>query len=262
MDYFSNKVVIITGSARGIGFATAGLLGSRGAKIVLSDVLDDNLRSAAEKLRDNGIETFALRADVSDISDCKALVHATVEKFGKVDMLVNNAGISIVADFEECAPETCKKLVDVNVLGSIYMTAAALDQIKKSHGHIIFVSSVSGLRAIPTGSIYSASKSFVRSFAESLRLELKPHGVYVGVIIPGFTTTDPSKTVMKGDGAPRPIDRPAHDTPEGVAKGIAKLIENRERERVLTPLGKITAIMQRISPSLLDRILQGRKLKN
>jgi short-subunit dehydrogenase len=209
----------------------------------LSDVLDDNLRSAAEKLRDNGIETLALRADVSDISDCKALVHAAVEKFGKVDMLVNNAGISIVADFEECSPEACRKLVDINVLGTINMTSAALDQLKKSRGHLIFVSSVSGLRAIPTGSIYSASKSFIRSFGESLRLELKPYGVHVGVIIPGFTTADPSKTVMRGDGSSRPIDRPAHDTPKGVAKGIAKLIEYRERERVLTPLGKMTAIM-------------------
>jgi len=150
----------------------------------------------------------------------------------------------------------------VNVLGSINMTLAALAPLKESKGHLVFVSSVSGIRAIPTGSVYSASKAFLRSLAESLRLELKPHGVHVGVIVPGFTTSDPGKTVMGGAGDPQPIDRPPHDTPEGVARGIARLIEKRERERVLTRLGKATAVLQRLSPSLVDRILEGRELKH
>ena len=94
-----------------------------------------------------------------------------------------------------------------------------------------------------------------------MRLELKPSGVHVGVIFPGFTVSDPDKTVMRGDGTPRPINRPPHDTPEGVAKGIARLIERRERERILTPLGKLTAILQRISPALMDRIIEGRRLE-
>lgn len=262
INYFQEKVVLITGSARGIGFATGKLLGSRGAKIVLSDVLEDRLFAAEKELRAEGVEVFSKVADVTEYSDCESLVAAAVEKFGKIDALINNAGISIVSNIEDCRPETCKKLIDVNILGSVYMTIAGLDEIKKTHGHIVFLSSVSGVRAIPTGSLYSASKAFLRSFAESIRLELKPYAVHVGAIIPGFTTTDPTKTVMKGDGSARPINRPAHDTPEGVAKGIAKMIENRERERILTPLGKATAILQRISPTLLDYILQGRELKN
>jgi short-subunit dehydrogenase len=142
------------------------------------------------------------------------------------------------------------------------MTLAGLDAIKASKGHIIFVSSVSGIRAIPTGSIYGASKAALRSLAESIRLELKPHGVHVGVITPGFTTSDPTKTVMKGDGTPRPIDRAPHDTPQGVAAGIASLIEKRQRERILTPVGKLTNILQRLSPSILDFILTHKELKN
>jgi len=262
MDYFSGKVVIITGSARGIGFATAKLLGSRGAKILLNDITDEALRAAEETLRAAGIDAISKRADISKYEDCEAVVARGVERFGKIDILINNAGISIVSAFEECKPETCRKLVDVNVIGSVNMTIAAMEHIKKSAGHIVFVSSVSGIRAIPTGSIYSASKAFVRSLGESLRVELRKYGVHVGVIIPGFTTADAAKTVMKGDGSPRPINRPAHDTPEAVAKGIGKLIENRERERVLTPLGKLTAILQRISPSLLDYLLKNRELKN
>lgn len=262
MDYFSGKVAIITGSARGIGFAAAKLLGSRGAKILLNDITNEPLRAAEETLRSAGVEAISKTGDVSEYQDCEAVVARAVERFGKIDILINNAGLSIVSAFEECKPETCRKLVDVNVMGAINMTIAAIEHIKKSAGHIVFVSSVSGIRAIPTGSIYSASKAFLRSLGESLRLELKKYGVHVGVIIPGFTTADAAKTVMKGDGSSRPINRPAHDTPEGVAMGIAKLIENRERERVLTSLGKLTAILQRLSPSLLDFLLQNRELKN
>jgi len=261
-DYFAGKVALITGSARGIGFNIAEQLGRRGATVVISDVLDDTLEEAASRLADQGIDVFAARTDVTDPKACQELVDRTLSEAGRLDVLVNNAGISIVANFEECEPAACKRLMDVNVMGSIYMTHAALDGLKRSRGHVVFVSSVSGIRAIPTGSIYSASKAAMRSFAESLRLELKPHGIHVGVVSPGFTPTEASKTVLRGDGTPRPIDRPAHDTPESVAKQTIGLIEGRERERVLTPLGKATLVLQRLSPTLVDYVLQGRQLKN
>ena len=98
--------------------------------------------------------------------------------------------------------------------------------------------------------------------AHALRVELAPLGVHVGTIIPGFTSSDPEKTVMTGDGSDRPINRPPHDTPEGVAAAIVKLIERRRREMALTPLGRLTAILHRLSPALLERLLMGRTLKN
>ena len=262
MDYFDGKVALITGSARGIGLATARELGRRGARIVLSDVLDDVLADAAGGLAEERVEILARRTDVTRPASCRALVRAALKRFGQIDILVNNAGISIVDRFESCSSETCRTLVEVNLLGSINMTLASLDALKDSKGHLIFVSSVSGIRAIPTGAVYSASKAALRSLAESLRLELREYGIHVGVISPGFTPTEASKTVMTGSGQARPIDRPAHDTPEGVALGITKLIEGRERERVLTPLGKATAILQRLSPSLMDHLLSWYKIKN
>ena len=262
MDYFHGKVTLITGSARGIGLAIARRLGRRGARIVLSDVLADVMWEARDRLRTEGIEAEAFPADVTSPADAQALVTAALDRFGRLDILINNAGVSIVAPFDTVKPEVAKKLVDVNVMGSVYMTMAALPAIKKSRGHIIFVASVSGLRAIPKGSLYSASKAFVRSFAESLRVELKPLGVHVGVISPGFTSSDPAKTVMKGDGSARPIDRPPHDTPEGVAAAVARLILRRERERVTTPLGRATALLQRLSPTLLDYLLARTELKD
>jgi NAD(P)-dependent dehydrogenase (short-subunit alcohol dehydrogenase family) len=262
MDYFTGKAAIVTGAARGIGFATARLLAMRGASVVITDILEDRLKISEADLHSKGLSASSVLCDVSDYGDCRKAVDAVIERYGRLDILVNNAGISIVAPFDECLPETCARLINVNFNGSVNMTMAALNEIKKSKGHIAFVSSVSGIRAIPTGSIYSSSKAAIRSLAESLRVELKKHGVHVGVICPGFTTSDPEKTVMKGDGSPRPIDRAPHDTPEGVAKGIAELIEERKRELILTPVGKLTHALQRLSPRLLDFILERKELRS
>ena len=262
MNFFRGKVILITGAARGIGFATAELLASRGASVVITDILEERLKESVSLLKSKGLDVQSATCNVTDYESCAMAVKKTVEAYGRLDILINNAGISIVAPFEECLPDTCARLMDVNFMGSVNMTLAGLDAIKASKGHIIFVSSVSGIRAIPTGSIYGASKAALRSLAESIRLELKPHGVHVGVITPGFTTSDPAKTVMKGDGTPRPIDRAPHDTPQGVAAGIASLIEKRQRERILTPVGKLTNILQRLSPSILDFILTHKELKN
>jgi NAD(P)-dependent dehydrogenase (short-subunit alcohol dehydrogenase family) len=229
---------------------------------VITDVLEDALHEAERRLSARGFPVLAVRSDVTVPEQCEEVVRNTLERFGALDVLINNAGISIVARFDECMPSVARKLVDVNVMGSVYMTLASLDSLKRSRGHVVFLSSVSGIRAIPSGSLYSASKAALRSLGESLRLELKPHGIHVGVICPGFTTTDAAKTVLKGDGTLRPIDRPPHDTPEGVARGIARLIEKRERERILTPLGKATGVLQRVSPRILDRVLEKRELKN
>jgi short-subunit dehydrogenase len=262
MEYFKGKTAIVTGAARGIGFATATLLAQRGASVVITDILQDRLNRSEAELRAKGLDVASVICDVSDYPSCENALKLTIEKFGRLDILINNAGISIVAPFEECSADTCAKLMNVNFMGAVNMTLACLDEIKKTKGNIIFVSSVSGIRAIPTGSIYSSSKAAIRSLAESIRIELKKYGVHVGVITPGFTTSDPEKTVMKGDGSPRPINRAPHDTPEGVASKILQLTENRKRELILTPMGKLTHFLERLSPELLDFILERKDLKN
>ena len=259
---FQSLTALVSGGARGIGFATVVALGRRGAAVVITDVDEPRLAEAARLLAAQDIPALAGRADVRSMDDCRAAVAQAIERFGRLDLLVNNAGISMVSRFDQCAPEPCQRLIEVNVVGSINLTLAAVEEIKKNHGSIVFISSVSGIRAIPEGSIYSASKAALRSLADSLRIELAPAGVHVGCICPGFTFSDPAKTVMRGDGAPRPINRPPHDTPEGVAAAIVKMIERRRREMVLTPMGRLTAILQRISPALLERLLRGRTLQN
>ncbi len=225
-------------------------------------MLEETLEQARAELERQGFSAAAVRCDVSKPEDCEALVAKALESFGRLDVLVNNAGLSIISPFEQCTPETCRKVMEVNLLGSINASLAALPELKRQKGHLLFISSVSGIRAIPDGAIYSASKAGMRSLAESLRVELAPAGVHVGVVSPGFTTSEGSKTVLQGDGAPRPVNRPPHDTPEGVARQVAALIERRDRERVLTPLGQLTSILQRLSPPLLDRVLERRKLQS
>lgn len=261
-EYFAGKAALVTGAARGIGLAIAEALGRRGARVAITDVLTQPLDEAAARLRVQGIEVLPRVADVTAVDDCRAAVEEAVDRFGGLDLLVNNAGVSIVAPFDECRPGPCRRLFDVNVIGSIQMSLAALEALRRARGHLVFIASVSGVRAIPGGAVYSASKAALRSLAESLRLELQPDGIHVGVVSPGFTPTEASKTVLRGDGTPRPIHRPAHDTPEGVARQTLRLIERRQREAVLTPLGKATLALQRLSPALVDRLLRGRTFRN
>lgn len=262
MAFFAGKVAIVTGGARGIGLACARELGRQGAKIVVSDILEDALQEAATSFESAGIEALTLCSDITKPEDCQSLVQAALDRFGRIDVLVNNAGVSVVDHFENCTPETARRLYEINLLGQVFMTLAALPAIKASRGHIVFMASLSGIRAMPTGGLYASSKAALRSLAEAIRLELKPHGVHVGVISPGFTTSHPKKTVMRGDGSLRPIHRPPHDTPEGVARALVKLIESRKRETVLTPLGKLVHFLQRLSPRLLDFLQQGREIPN
>jgi len=256
------KSALVTGAARGIGFATAAALGRGGASVTITDVDEARLVQAERLLSEQGRSVLAARSDVRSFDDCRAAVEMSLNRFGRLDVLINNAGVSMVSRFDQCDPEPCRRLIEVNLIGSVNMTLAAVDEIKKNRGSIVFVSSVSGIRAIPEGSLYSASKAAMRSLADALRLELASSGVHVGCICPGFTSADPEKTVMRGDGASRPINRPPHDTPERVAAAIVKMVENRRREMVLTPVGKLTAILQRLSPALLERLLMGRTLQN
>ena len=250
--FWNEKVVIITGSSRGIGRETARYLGKLGAKIVLNGRNVDRLRETTHELYREGCEVTFEAGDVSSRKDMDRLVARAVDAHGGVDVLINNAGLSMRGPFGRISEELARNLTDVNLLGSVIPTVAALEELKKSKGSVAFISSAAGLRGFPNVSIYSATKMALRALAESLSAEVGPEGVHAGVFYLGFTENDPDKEILSAEGTPIKVTRSWQHTQREAAMAIAEAIRKRKRRAVFTAPGKLLALAQRLSPSLVD----------
>jgi short-subunit dehydrogenase len=188
------KVVIVTGASSGIGEATARQFAREGAKVVLAARRVDRLQSLAQEIAamGTGAETLVVQADLSKLEDIQSLINQTLEKYGRIDVLVNNAGFGRLDWLEKLDPiKDIQSQFDVNVLGVIQTTRQALPvMIKQRSGHIINMCSMAGLVATPTYTIYAACKHAVHGFSEALRREVKPWGIDVSMIYPGGVTTE------------------------------------------------------------------------
>ncbi len=249
------KVALITGSSRGIGLATAKEMAKRGASVVLNARGEERLEKARAQLVADGCDVAAFPCDVSSSDACREMVDFAVEKFGRLDILLNNAGVSMRSNFEDLDAELCRKVVDVNLLGCIYPTLYAVPHIKKTRGHLLFISSIAGIIGLPTASLYCATKRGLAGFADSIRCELAPDGVHVGVIYVGFTENDPEKKVIGAGGEGISPDRPAHMTQAQVANEICRVVEHRKRNAVLSPIGKLAGFAAWLSPDLVEQII-------
>ncbi|HOO56320.1 MAG TPA: SDR family oxidoreductase [bacterium] len=252
---FEGKVALITGSSRGIGLATACRLAGMGAKVALNGRNEERLKRALEKVSAICPEAIVVAGDVSDPESAKRMIEETVEKLGGLDILINNAGVSMRAALEELDAETCGNVVDVNLKGCIYPTFFALPHIKKSGGSIIFISSIAGLIGLPTASLYCATKMALRGFADSLRCELEPQGVHIGTVYVGFTENDPDKKVIGASGEMISPGRSPHGSKDDVAREIAKMLMKRKREVKLTPIGKLANVISRVSPVVVEKTI-------
>jgi len=259
---FENKVAIITGSSRGIGLATAREFCKRGAKVVLNARGGARLEQARETLEREGHKVIAVQADVTSPESCRGMIARTVEEFGRLDILMNNAGVSMRANLEDLDAEACRNIVDINLMGCIYPTLYSLPEIKRNKGSIVFTSSIAGLIGLPTATLYCATKTALHGFSDSLRCELAPEGVHVGIVCVGFTENDPEKTVVGAAGSAVAPGRPAHMTQEQVAKEFAELVRKRRNRAVLSPIGKFAEYISRISPEIVENtIIMSRKYK-
>lgn len=253
-----DNVVAITGASKGIGAELARQLAAKGAKLVLAARSEKELEAVAADCREAGASVVCVRADVAIERDCQAIVAGAVLAFGRLDTLVNNAGVSMWARFEDIEDMSIlERIMRVNYMGAVYCTRHALPHLRESRGRIVAIASLAGLLGVPTRTGYSASKHAMRGFFDSLRIELAGTGVTVTVIYPGFVSTSIRETASGPDGTPivvSPVKEDEAMSVEDCARRIVAAIERRERDVVMTARGKMGVWLKLLAPSLVDRL--------
>jgi short-subunit dehydrogenase len=250
-----NKVVIVTGASSGIGLATAKAFVQNGARVVLAARSIDKLKAVVEELTQAGAEVHAVQADVKVESDCKKLVDETVNRFGGVDVLINNAGISMRAIFEELDLKVMKEVMDVNFWGTVYCTKYALPFLLKSKGSVVGVSSIAGYVGLPARTAYSASKYGMQGFLDALRTENRKTGLHVLVACPGYTASNIRKSALNAEGQTQdetPKKEEKLMQAEEVATHILNAVKRRKRTLVLTFEGKMAVFLSKFFPNFID----------
>jgi short-subunit dehydrogenase len=253
-----DNVVIITGASRGIGAELARQLAAQGAKLALSGRDTAALESVAVECRAVGAAAEVIPADVAVERECHHLIEQTVARFGRIDTLVNNAGVTLWARFEEVREfATVARIMQVNFMGAVYCTGHALPHLKASRGRIVGVASHTGLTGVPTRSGYAASKHAMRGFFDSLRIELDGSGVTVTMVYPGFVATGIRENATGPDGKPvqvNPVDPANVMSVEECARQIVIASGRRSRDLVMTARGKLVLLAKPFVPGIVDRI--------
>ena len=263
MSFYSDKVVVVTGGTNGIGRALIGLLIEAGARVATCGRQHDKLY--ALQMEYSQIPLHTMVCDVSSEEECKRFIHSTVETFGTIDILINNAGISMRSLFDSADTDVIRRLMDVNFMGSVYCTKAALPYIIERKGTLVGVSSTAGYRGLPGRSGYSASKFALQGWLESLRTELSDLGVHVMWVSPGFTASNIRNAALNSQGHTQgesPVDESKLMSAETCAKYILNAIEKRKRVLVLTFTGKLTVFLNKFFPSLTDKLIHRYYFKN
>jgi NADP-dependent 3-hydroxy acid dehydrogenase YdfG len=196
----AGKVVIITGASSGLGEAAARLLSAQGATVLLGARRSDRIQSLAHELTTKGGKALAVTTDVTHYDQVKRLVDAAVETYGRVDVIINNAGLMPSSPIERLKIDDWDRMIDVNIKGVLYGIAAALPHMKQQKsGHIINVSSVAGHKVRAGGAVYAATKHAVRTLSEGLRQEVKPYNIRTTVISPGLVETELPNSATEPD---------------------------------------------------------------
>lgn len=253
---FENQVIVITGASEGIGAELARQLAADRPRLVLAARRRDALEAVARQCEAKGAVTLVAPTDVSVEGECRALIAATMERFGRVDTLVNNAGVSMHAYFDEISDlAVYERLMRINLMGSVWPTRAALPHLKASKGLIVAVSSLAGLIGVPARTTYCATKFAQTGFFEALRAELQPDGVDVTLVYPGVVATEIRRNGWNGDGKAAGVSglsEAAAMSVEHCAGLIVQAMRARKREEVMTGKGKLGRWLKLIAPAKVD----------
>jgi len=252
-----DKVIVITGASSGIGKACAEVFAKAGSNVVIA-ARDAHKLSEVKGALKKYTEVLGVITDVTREEDCKKLIDETIRQFGRLDVLINNAGISMRAMFEDVDLDVIRLVMDTNFWGTIYCTKYALPYVLKNKGSIVGISSVAGKKGLPGRSGYSASKFAMEGFLESLRIENLKKDLHVLIARPGFTASDIRKSSLSKDGTAQgesPRDEQTMMQPEVVAEKIYNAVLNRKRDMVLTVNGMFTLWLNNFFPSLMDKMV-------
>ncbi|MEN9565656.1 MAG: hypothetical protein RLZZ69_852 [Cyanobacteriota bacterium] len=253
----SQQVVAIIGASSGIGRETALQFAKQGAKIVVSARNELGLNSLVAEIQAFGGEATAIKGDVADFEQVKAIADCTVEQYGRLDTWVHCAASGIIAPFAEITPEEFKRVIDVTLMGQVYGAMAALPYLKQEgRGAMIHISSMEGRRALPLQSPYSTAKHGLEGFLESLRVELQHDKMPISVtsIKPAVINTPFYNHVLTKLGV-KPTGLPPYYSPKLVAQAILHTAEHPTRDFIVGDVGRILDLAQRLSPELMDTIL-------
>lgn len=251
-----NNVILITGGTSGIGLALARELGKAGGRIAFTSRDAFRCAETEKQLQSEGIEALGIEADAASEQDQYKAVAQTINRYGRLDVLINNAGISMRALFGELDLEVFRKVMDINFYGTVYATKAALPWLKKSKGSIVGISSVAGFKGLPGRTAYSASKFAMEGFLEALEGELLKKGVHVLVACPGFTASRIRENALTKDGSSQkesPREEEKMMQPEEVAVKIHQAILKRQRRLVMSREGKLSFWLNKFFPAFVLR---------
>ena len=263
MSYFFDKVVVITGGSEGIGKAMVDIFLQMGAKVATCGRNFDKLYQLQSVYP--GKPLIVHTADVSKEQDCRQFIDAIIKSWGGIDILINNAGVSMRSLVTDVELDTIRKVMDINFWGTVYSTKFALPYILERKGTVVGVSSIAGYRGLPGRSGYSASKYAVNGWLEALRTELIHTGTNIMWVCPGFTTSNIRNVALNKEGKSQgesPMNEKEMMSAEECAGHIIKAIEKRKRTLVLTFTGKRTVFMNKFFPKWADKMVKKYFFKN
>ena len=264
MSFYKNKVVVITGSTQGIGKRTAELMCQQGAKVVINSRSQEKVGVVVNEFKEKGYSVLGVAGDVSSPNFCDELRSTTLKSFDKIDILINNAGLASKGSLSDTKAEVFKMMFEVNVLGSLNPTISMLEELKKTKGSVLFISSMAGIIGLPSYGAYSGTKRSIVSLAESFRAELVDDNVFVGINYPGFTENDPNKQTITSDGTPETMVKRDDVKVEPLDKTVGKIMRQIERKKFrsfTSYKGRALLTMYRLFPTLSLAILKKNRRK-
>jgi len=254
MNNLRNRIILVTGSSRGIGREISIALAEQGVQVIINGRNKERLELAQNNMRKHGYQSLAIQADISDFHQCEKMIDQIINKYGRLDGLVTNAGLVMEAEFDQADIHALQSIINGHMYGTIFPIKAAMKYIKESEGSILMISSLAGLYGMPRFSAYCTGKMALTAFCQSLQLENRRSNVHIGIMHVAFVQNDEKKFLIDAQGNEIPmLPRPTklQQSQQRVALSAVKMIKKRRKRKVLSFYGRFYAFIARYSRPLI-----------